>query len=321
MGAREPSCALAAPIHPVADDVGVKTDVLVVGDANPDLILRGDVRPRFGQAEQLLDSAELTLGGSAALVAHGLARLGVSVSLCAAVGADAYGDFVRDYLTSAGVDCGQLQTVDEATGLSVILSAGDRAILTHLGAINSLRPQHLPDPSNYTHVHAASVYLVSGTRKHLADYVRRFQSSSLDTNDDPAGQWADLAPLLGAVDVALPNESELGRWAHSLGCEPGSWQEHARCVAQLGATVAIKRGADGGAVVRRDQEPIEFPAPPITPIDTTGAGDTFDAGFIAGLLDGRSLDEALAWAVRAGAASTQAAGGAPAQPTRDRLAH
>ena len=65
--------------------------LLVVGDANPDLILRGDVVPRFGQAEQLLDDADLVLGGSAAITAHGLARLGRPVSLVAAIGADAFG--------------------------------------------------------------------------------------------------------------------------------------------------------------------------------------------------------------------------------------
>ena len=63
--------------------------VLVVGDANPDLVLRGDVVPRFGQAEQLLDDASLVIGGSAAITAHGLARLGRPVSLLAAVGDDA----------------------------------------------------------------------------------------------------------------------------------------------------------------------------------------------------------------------------------------
>ena len=62
------------------------TDVLVVGDANPDLILRGDVVPRFGQAEQLLDGADLVIGGSGGIVAHGLARLGRSTRLVAAIG-------------------------------------------------------------------------------------------------------------------------------------------------------------------------------------------------------------------------------------------
>ena len=66
-------------------------DVLVVGDLNPDLILRGDVVPRFGQSEQLLESADLTLGGSGAIVAHGLARLGRRVALAAVIGEGPFG--------------------------------------------------------------------------------------------------------------------------------------------------------------------------------------------------------------------------------------
>ena len=79
-------------------------DVLVIGDANPDLLLTGDVVPQFGQAEKLVDSADLVLGGSAAIVACGLARLGVATALAAVVGDDLFGGFVRDALTAAGVD-------------------------------------------------------------------------------------------------------------------------------------------------------------------------------------------------------------------------
>ena len=64
------------------------TRVLVAGDANLDLVLRGDVVPRFGQAEQLLEAADLVLGSSAGICAAGLARLGVSTALCARIGTD-----------------------------------------------------------------------------------------------------------------------------------------------------------------------------------------------------------------------------------------
>ena len=82
----------------------MRLDVLVVGDANPDLVLRGDVRPRFGQAEQLLDAADLVLGGSAAITAAGCARLGLRTALLAAVGDDVFGAFVRERLAERGVE-------------------------------------------------------------------------------------------------------------------------------------------------------------------------------------------------------------------------
>src|SRR6185369_8331086 len=90
---------------PVTTD---RSRVLVVGDLNPDLILVGDVAPRFGQAEQLLDAAELVIGGSAGIAAHGLARLARPVSLVAAVGDDLFGTEVCSRLAAAGVAVDQV---------------------------------------------------------------------------------------------------------------------------------------------------------------------------------------------------------------------
>jgi len=98
--------------------------VVVVGDANPDLVLAGDVVPRFGQAEQLLDDAQLLIGGSGAITAHGLARLGLRVGLVAQVGEDAFGDLMLARMEQAGVGTDLVRRADLATGLSVVLSTG-----------------------------------------------------------------------------------------------------------------------------------------------------------------------------------------------------
>ena len=115
-------------------------DLLVLGDANPDLILTGDVEPAFGQAERLLDQARLTVGGSGAIVACAATRLGLRVAFGGSVGDDVLGRFMRDELERRGVDVRGL-VVDEAepTGTTVVLARpDDRAILTHAGAIGSL---------------------------------------------------------------------------------------------------------------------------------------------------------------------------------------
>jgi len=123
-----------------ADDRSGRARVLVVGDANPDLVLRGDVVPRFGQAEQLLDSADLVIGGSAGITAHAFARLDRPVSLLAAVGPDTFGRELAAKLADAGVDVSTLaHRADVPTGFTVVLSHGaDRAILTLPGAIPTL---------------------------------------------------------------------------------------------------------------------------------------------------------------------------------------
>jgi sugar/nucleoside kinase (ribokinase family) len=301
--------------------------VLVVGDANVDLVVRGDVRPRWGQAEQLVEAADLTLGGSGALVAHGLARLGVSVTLCAAVGRDAFGDFTVDALERAGVDVGDVVRRDAGpTGLSVILSdasdGGDRAILTHLGVIDSLVRAELPDLSGFEHLHVASPYLTGQLRPDLPallwDAKAAGLSTTLDTNDDPAREWVGLRDLLCAADTVLPNRGEIVLWAAVLGLAPTDWLEAQRSIAQLGPAVVAKAGAEGG-VWTMGGAILEAPAPSLVPVDTTGAGDSFDAGWIAGCLADAEPAEALRWAVHAGSLSTRAAGGAPAQPTREEL--
>ena len=105
-------------------------EVLVIGDANPDLVLTGDVDPRFGQVEKLVDTASLVLGASGAIVAAGLARLGVRTALAAVIGDDVFGRFVLDELTACGVDTSWVRTdPDVASPVTVVLSAGDRAIL------------------------------------------------------------------------------------------------------------------------------------------------------------------------------------------------
>ena len=81
-------------------------DLLVLGDANPDLVLHGgDVVPAFGQAEHLVEDARLTIGGSGAILACGAARLGLRTAIAAVVGEDLFGRFVRDGLATIGGRC------------------------------------------------------------------------------------------------------------------------------------------------------------------------------------------------------------------------
>src|SRR5690606_36408050 len=140
---------------------GVNARVLAAGDANLDLVLRGDVVPRFGQAEQLLDVADLVLGSSAGICAAGLARLGADTALVARIGDDVFGTRTRELLDDAGVDTHAVRVVAEPTGVSVILSAPeDRAILTLTGALAGLTSAEvLAAAESATHVHFASYFL------------------------------------------------------------------------------------------------------------------------------------------------------------------
>jgi sugar/nucleoside kinase (ribokinase family) len=300
--------------------------VLVVGDANLDLVLRGDVIPRFGQAEQLLDSADLVLGSSAGIMACGLARLGVETALAARVGDDFFGERTRQLLAAVGVDTSRVLRSDDPTGLSVILSSPhDRSILTLLGAMSTLTDDDVRDAAaafRPRHVHVASFFLVPRVAAALPDRLAALRAAgvttSLDTNWDPAERWEGVQACLPHVDVLLPNATEVIELARAVGGHPSSAEDAASQLAALGPCVVLKDGAKGdfavsGAVVERP------PGLTVDVVDTTGAGDSFDAGFLAAWLEGRGLAESLRWAAAAGSLSTRGAGGTGGQATRDEL--
>lgn len=306
-------------------------DVLVLGDANPDLVLRGDVVPRFGQAEQLLDSADFVVGGSGSIVAHGLARLGTTVRMTATVGTDPFADLLRERLADAGVDASGLRATGPATGLTVILSADpDRAVLTFPGAIADLDSEHAVEAVDKAaaegarHVHVSSLYLLPRLAAGLAEVLRRAHElglgTSLDTNDDPSGRWDLAAGALEHVDVLLPNDREALALAARLGHESGDPVAAAGALATRGPTVVVKLGAEGAAQVGPDGSVLRATAPATEVTDTTGAGDTLVAGYLDGRLRGLSGERCLRRGVLAAAMSTTAAGGTAGQPNAERLA-
>lgn len=305
-------------------------DVLVVGDANPDLILRGDVVPRFGQSEQLLDGADLTIGGSGAIVAHGLARLGLRTTLAAMIGADTFGALTRDQLSNAGIDTAELRTdPDLPTGLSVILSHGDtRTTLTLVGAIASLDPEQIDAEllGRARHLHASSFFLQPRLAGGLAALFRRAHevgtTTSLDTNLDPADRWDGLQDVLPVTDVLLPNRTEIlglaARYAE-VGGIPGDVVAAAAAIAELGPLVVVKDGERGAFAVGPDGAVQHEPGHPVAAVDSTGAGDSFDAAFLATRLSGLPLPSCLVAACRAGALSTLGVGGTSTQASAAQL--
>jgi len=310
---------------PAADGVA---RVLVVGDANPDLVLSGDVVPRFGQAEQLLDEAALVVGGSASITAHGLARLGRPVSLVAAVGDDTFGVFLTERLGGAGVDVRHVAVrPDLPTGLTVALNRGDdRAMLTLTGALDSLTEPDLHraldglHAEGLRHVHVGSLFLLPSLAAILPAFLARAHerglTTSLDTNDDPAGQWEGVDALLPHLDVLLPNRAE----AVALGRDADPHRA-AAALAARGPLTVVKDGATGAFAVSPDGTVTAVAGRAVRAVDTTGAGDTFDAAFLDAWLDAVPLTDALARAVTAGARSVAFVGGTAGQPTRDQLTH
>jgi len=289
-------------------------DLLVAGEINPDLILFGDVEPVFGQVEKLVEAVSLTIGSSSVIFSCGAARLGLRVAFIGKCGDDIFGRFMLEEMQKRGVNVDNVIHVPGGTtGLSVILNRGvDRAILTHPGLIPALSAEELPDELLHQarHLHVASYFLQDALRPGLPRLFKRARSlgltTSLDTNYDPSEQWRGFDDLLAVTDVFLPNEAE----ACSLAREENVDRAAEKLSAQV-ETLAIKLGAQGALGISHlpsgELVKVRVSSISVNVVDTIGAGDSFDAGFIYGYLNGWELKKSLQLGCVCGALSTQAA--------------
>lgn len=304
-------------------------DIVVVGELNADLILSGDVQPIFGQVEKLIDDAALSVGSSSAIFACGAARLGLSVAFIGKIGEDEFGRFMLREMNERGIDTtGVVIDKEIKTGLSVILSQGsDRAILTYPGSIPLLRLQEVDQDilSQGRHLHLGGYFMLDRLRPEVPALFRSAHLAgltvSMDTNYDPIEKWdGGLSHALGEVDLFLPNEVEACAVASAIASAIASAKARTsdikqalEILARRVPTVAVKLG-ERGAIAKTGTE-IALASPlPVNVVDTTGAGDSFDAGFIYGYLNEWDLERSLRLACICGSLSTRQAGGIAAQP-------
>jgi sugar/nucleoside kinase (ribokinase family) len=294
--------------------------VLVVGEINVDLILKGSgAFPQLGK-EILVDDAVMTLGSASAICAMGLARLGRPVTFLGKVGADFWGNFCVDTMIGAGIDA--LPVICDPrlrTGLTVsITSPRDRALISYLGSIQALRAEDVEDDAliGPAHLHVSSYYLQEGLRPGCRSLFARARAAglttSLDPGFDPREEWGrDILDTLREVDLFFPNEVEL-RAIAGVGDLPDALRRldngRTRTVAKLGAQ---------GCMTLEEGRALVIPPFPVDAVDTTGAGDSFDAGFLHAWLDGLALRDCLRWGAACGALSTRGLGGTGRQAGRE----
>jgi sugar/nucleoside kinase (ribokinase family) len=291
-------------------------DVTIAGELNLDLILYGLPEQLLPERELLADRMMLTLGSSSAIVAHNLSALGSRVGFQSRIGDDPLGQIALERLQEGGVDTSRVRRVSgqTTTGLTVILHHSQwRNILTYMGTIAELTWEDLDLEylSDARHFHLSSYFLQRGLRPRIGELLRYMKSkgltTSLDTNDDPDDRWnEDLREVLSFVDVLLPNEREACKLARTddLNAAVSTLSEYV-------PLVVVKLGAKGAMAVR-GKERVAAPAQPLTPVDSVGAGDSFDAGFLHQYVRGADLASCLALGNLAGALSTTCPGGTEA---------
>jgi sugar/nucleoside kinase (ribokinase family) len=316
---------------PAATSDGRAGSLVVVGELNADVVVALDAPPVFGQAEQLVRTTAVVLGSSSAITACGAARMGVPTSLVSVVGDDLLGRFLLDELRAHGVDTSGCRVdAEQPTGISTILAipGGDRSILTALGAIGAVTVDDVPAGllTPGSHLHVGSYFLQHGLHGALTPFLAecraRGLTTSVDPNDDPAGQWrSGLLDVLPHVDVFFCNADEAMAIAGVAELD-----EAARFIAahlHAGAELVVKLGGQGARVDHVGDgdasigEVVAAPAARGDLVDTVGAGDSLAAGYLAARLRGRPPAECLRVGVANGTASTRAAGGTAAQLSWD----
>ena len=318
--------------------------MLVVGAVNVDLVVAAVRLPGPGQTVAGADLVRFP-GGKGGNGATAAARLGARVAFVGAVGADDMGSEARAALAVEGIDLSGLAVTARPTGVALIVvdPRGENLIAVAAGANGEVNRQHVESALEKLAPGPRDVVLVS--REIPPDGVR----AALEIGRD-AGSITILNPApaddldgstLAMADILTPNETELallvGGGPAGAGPESTARLLLAGRVPDVGVpgasvgrelrdgggtggrAVVVTRGASGALVVRTDGATLEVPAPAVTPLDTTGAGDTFTGALAADLANGLDLAEAVRRAVAAASLSTTRHGARGGMPTRAEL--
>lgn len=304
------------------DYEGKKWDVYVYGDVNIDLVVPGvSSLPKPGQ-EGEVPVMDTYVGGGAALFALGIGKLGLHPVFQGEVGDDCYGELIRKEFAAKNIDDSLLETSrTEKTGISIsFTNEKDRSFLTYRGtnAGISIDKVDIEGVKNASHIHMTGY---EGSKNHAAylSLLKRVKAEteatvSFDLGWDPTGEWnPQIKELFPYIDVLFVNETEAIHYGRTK-----TAQEAAREFAKDCDRVVIRLGSSGSFAIENGKE-VFLPAYRVKAVDTTGAGDSFNAGFVYGFLTGKALEECLACGNACGALNVTAYGGNTGFPDKEGL--
>ncbi|MFV0519725.1 MAG: carbohydrate kinase family protein [Lachnospirales bacterium] len=294
-------------------------DVLCIGELNVDLILTGLKQMPKVDTEIIAKNSFLTLGSSTAIFGCGVSKLGLKTSFLGKVGNDDFGTKCIDSLKEKGIHTSNIiidKNID--TGITVALGYNnDRALVTALGSIDKLTVQDIDFSiiEKAKHIHIGSFFLQSGLRSDLVKLFKfakeRGITTSLDSGWDETNCWDyEIFEVLKYTDIFFPNENEAINIAKTKDITSAINK-----ISKYVHTLVVKMGAKGCIVVENKQEYIGNAFNVQEVVDTTGAGDSFNAGYIYGFLNKKSIEECMAYASACGSICVQNVGGIQGCPS------
>ncbi|MEE1842248.1 ribokinase [Streptomyces sp. NPDC007076] len=290
------------------------TGIAVLGSTNMDLVVYVDRAPERGET---VTGRELRTvpGGKGANQAVAAARAGGQVTMIGAVGDDEYGTELRSGLEHAGVDTDLLHTAEGPSGTAhiVVDDTGANSIVVIPGANGTVTAL---GPGEMAAIAGAELLLLQLELPVSAviEGARTAHAQGVRTILTPSPVQPLPSELLDCVDLLVPNE-------HEATALSGFTDPHAAARHLLGQVpaVVITLGAKGCLYAARGGEPVLLPAPEVTAVDTTGAGDTFVGTLAVALGERRPVPEALAWASAAAALCVQRPGASASMPYRTEI--
>lgn len=302
-----------------AKPAGAHARVAVVGSLNMDLVARAPRLPNPG--ETLAGSAFAQVaGGKGGNQAVAAARLGAQVAMIGCVGADANGEILRAGLLAEGIDCGALETAPHApTGVALIVvdDASQNAIVIVAGSNGEVTPDTLARHEAVLAQADVVVCQLETPTDAVAAALAAARRLGKITILNPAPATGPLpAQWLALVDYLVPNELEAATLTGLPASTPQDAARAALALREAGArNVLVTLGAQGVCALLDGDAPAHLPAPRVSAVDTTAAGDTFIGGLAARLAAGEPALEAIAFALRAASISVTRAGAQPSIPT------
>jgi sugar/nucleoside kinase (ribokinase family) len=297
-------------------------DIVVVGELNVDLILTGlPSLPEMGSCK-LSKDMHFTLGSASAIFASNISKLGIDVGFIGKIGDDELGDFILKNLRKAKVDISQIIRDKKAkTGICVSLSFPENYAMASYAGVRetlTLSDVNFDYISSAKHLHMSSFYLQTGMQKGCVELFRNAKeqglTTSLDPDSDPAGNWDEsIFEVLKYVDIFLPNKKEA---RHISKCD--TIEQALNFLNRMVKTVVIKSGEDG-VWVKSNNKTIHAEIFRVNTVDTTGAGDSFNSGFIYQFYKGSVIEDCILWGSACAAISTTASGGTTAFPNQFEL--
>jgi ribokinase len=292
-------------------------DVVVVGSLNLDTTVLVPRLPAPG--ETVLGTGHFTdTGGKGANQAVAAARLGARTAMVGMVGDDPAGARLLSVLEEAGVGIAGVGTTGESgSGIAVITvdDAGENSIVVDPGANALVTVDHVERHAGML-ADAGVVLAQLEIPTEAVSAAARLAGGTFILNPAPAA----ILPIevMARIDILVPNATEAALLSGMP--EPGSVEQAAEVAAGIRGpgTVVITLGADGAVVVSHGSVR-HIPAPEVTAVDPTAAGDAFCGGLAQALAGGAELLEAVEWAVRCGAVTTTRLGAQAALPTREEV--